>query len=108
MINGCPRLAGFDAGKAGWLSGVNTITYMFSTLICVYTLDLLGRRIVLFYGAVIQGFALVMAGVFVHLVKTRPEMTTQYGGAATFCVFLYSKYSLESQSGHRSYDDIIL
>lgn len=24
-------LAGFDASKAGWVSGVNTITYMFST-----------------------------------------------------------------------------
>jgi len=26
-------LAGFDASKAGWVSGVNTITYMFSTYV---------------------------------------------------------------------------
>lgn len=29
-----------------------------------------------------------MAGVFVHLLTVNPEKTPQYGGAATFMVFL--------------------
>ena len=27
-----------------WISGLNNIFYMFSTLICVFTLDRIGRR----------------------------------------------------------------
>ncbi|TNY17917.1 general substrate transporter [Rhodotorula diobovata] len=83
-------LAGFDASKAGWVSGVNTITYMFSTLICVFTLDRIGRRMTLFWGGAVQAFALIMAGVFVHLLTVQPEKTAQFGGAATFMVFLYT------------------
>ncbi|GAA5954950.1 hypothetical protein JCM8115_005577 [Rhodotorula mucilaginosa] len=83
-------LAGFDASKAGWVSGVNTITYMFSTLICVFTLDRIGRRVTLFWGGAVQAFALIMAGVFVHLLTVHPEKTAQYGGAATAMVFLYT------------------
>ncbi|GAA6008784.1 uncharacterized protein JCM10292_004670 [Rhodotorula paludigena] len=83
-------LAGFDASKAGWVSGVNTITYMLSTLICVFTLDRIGRRMTLFWGGGVQAFALIMAGVFVHLLTVNPEKTPQYGGAATFMVFLYT------------------
>lgn len=125
------QLAGFDASKAGWVSGVNTITYMFSTyaafrrdlltrmkdsqnrscsLICVFTLDRIGRRVTLFWGESsrylltperpvltrffdgtgggVQAFALIMAGVFVHLLKVHPEKTAEYGAAATFMVFL--------------------
>ncbi|GAA5883062.1 hypothetical protein JCM8547_001532, partial [Rhodosporidiobolus lusitaniae] len=81
-------LAGFDSSKAGWVSGVNTITYMFSTLICVFTLDRIGRRMTLFWGGGVQAFALIMAGVFVHLLTVNPEKTAQFGGAATFMVFL--------------------
>ncbi|POY72735.1 hypothetical protein BMF94_4142 [Rhodotorula taiwanensis] len=83
-------LAGFDASKAGWISGTNTITYMFSTLICVFTLDKIGRRITLFWGGAVQAFALIMAGVFVHLLDVHPEKTAEYGAAATAMVFLYT------------------
>lgn len=83
-------LAGFDTNKANWISGVNTITYMFSTLVCVFTLDVIGRRMTLFWGGGVQAFALIMAGVFVHLLTIHPEKTAQFGGAATFMVFLYT------------------
>lgn len=81
-------LAGYDARKTGLLSGINTITYMFSTLVSVFTLDRWGRRVVLFYGAVLQGFALMMAGVFIHLVKTQPQHAANLGAGATFMVFM--------------------
>ncbi|KAL8291519.1 hypothetical protein RQP46_002497 [Phenoliferia psychrophenolica] len=84
------QLAGFDAQTSGWVSGVNTITYMFSTLICVFTLDRFGRRALLFWGGGVQAFALVMAGVFVYLLRVHPEKTPQFGGAAAFMVFLYT------------------
>ncbi|GAA5869717.1 hypothetical protein JCM8547_005825, partial [Rhodosporidiobolus lusitaniae] len=38
----------------------------------------------------VQAFALIMAGVFVHLLTVNPEKTAQFGGAATFMVFLYT------------------
>lgn len=39
-------IAGYDAQKSGWLSGLNDTTYMFATIACVYTLDVIGRRYV--------------------------------------------------------------
>ncbi|GAA5986175.1 hypothetical protein JCM10908_006443 [Rhodotorula pacifica] len=83
-------LAGYGPSKAGWVSGVNTITYMFSTLICVFTLDRIGRRVTLFWGGAVQAFALIMAGVFVHLLTIHPDKTSQYGAAASSMVFLYT------------------
>lgn len=41
-----------------------------------------------FWGGAVQAFALIMAGVFVHLLTVQPEKTAQFGGAATFMVFL--------------------
>jgi len=82
--------AGFTPSKSGLLSGINTITYMFSTLICVFTLDRLGRRVTLYWGAVVQGIALILAGVFTKLTTEHQDKANQYGGAAVFFVFLYT------------------
>lgn len=41
-------------------------------------------------GGGVQAFALIMAGVFVYLLDRHPEKTAQFGGAATFMVFLYT------------------
>lgn len=62
----------------------------FDSLVCVFTLDVIGRRMTLFWGGGVQAFALIMAGVFVHLLTIHPEKTAQFGGAATFMVFLYT------------------
>jgi hypothetical protein len=37
-------IAGFGSQKAQWIAGLNNIFYTFSTLICVFTLDRIGRR----------------------------------------------------------------
>ncbi|KAI9697657.1 MAG: hypothetical protein M1836_004607 [Candelina mexicana] len=56
------RIAGVDHSKAQWVSGLNNIFYMFSTLICVFTLDRIGRRWTLYWGSVMQGIAMFLAG----------------------------------------------
>ncbi|KAI9674418.1 MAG: hypothetical protein M1817_001756 [Caeruleum heppii] len=57
------RQAGFSDYKASWFSGVNFIIYMFSTLVCVFTLDKIGRRWTLYWGSVGQGIAMALAGI---------------------------------------------
>ncbi|KAG7527487.1 hypothetical protein FFLO_06884 [Filobasidium floriforme] len=61
------RLAGFSTEKSQWFSGVNNIIYMFATLICVFTLDRIGRRMTLFWGSIVQGIVLFLAGGFSRL-----------------------------------------
>ena len=63
---------------------------MLSTLLAVVTIDRLGRRIGLWWGAVGQGIALFLAGAFARLLKDNPDKAAQYGGAAAFFVFLYT------------------
>ncbi|KAH8092159.1 general substrate transporter [Cristinia sonorae] len=82
--------AGYSPRKSQWLSGLNDITYMLSTLMAVVTIDRWGRRIGLYWGAVGQGLALILAGAFARLLKDHPEKAAEYGGAAAFFVFLYT------------------
>ena len=42
---------------------------MLSTLLAVATIDRLGRRVGLWWGAVGQGISLILAGVFARLLK---------------------------------------
>lgn len=63
---------------------------MISTLVCVFTLDRIGRRMTLYWGAVVQGIALILAGVFTKLTTDHTDKSNQYGGAAVFFVFLYT------------------
>ncbi|KAH9942111.1 general substrate transporter [Amylocystis lapponica] len=82
--------AGYGARKSQWLSGLNDITYMLSTLLAVVTIDRLGRRVGLWWGAVGQGISLILAGAFSRLLKDHPEKATEYGGAAALFVFMYT------------------
>lgn len=51
------RVAGFGSQKSQWISGLNNIFYAFATLICVFTLDRIGRRWTLWWGSAAQGVA---------------------------------------------------
>ncbi|KAI1075470.1 general substrate transporter [Whalleya microplaca] len=89
------RLAGFDTIKSQWISGLNNIFYMFATLICVFTLDRIGRRWTLYWGAVGQGIAMFLAGAFSQLGQeaTRDgdvSKATSYGAAAASFVFIFT------------------
>jgi MFS family permease len=89
------RIAGFDTKKSEWISGLNNIFYMFATLICVFTLDRIGRRWTLYWGAVGQGIAMFLAGGFSRLgqdatARGDVALATSYGAAAASFVFIFT------------------
>lgn len=73
--------------KRQWIAGLNNIFYMFSTLICVFTLDRIGRRKTLYWGSVGQGIAMLLAGVFSYLGQTK---SVDFGNAAVAMVFVFT------------------
>jgi len=88
-------MAGFSAEKSQWISGLNNILYMFATLICVFTLDRIGRRWTLYWGAAGQGIAMLLAGGMARLgLDARAAGNTSaadsYGAAAASFVFIFT------------------
>ena len=106
-------IAGFDSMKSQWISGLNNIFYMvcqhvlfssfsranlgiqFATLICVFTLDRIGRRWTLYWGSVVQGIAMFLAGGFSRLAinaKADGNMgsASPYGAAAASMIFIFT------------------
>lgn len=68
---------------------------MFATLICVYTLDRIGRRWTLYWGAAAQGIAMFLAGGFSRLGSDARELgdagqASTYGAAAASFVFVFT------------------
>ncbi|KAI5460221.1 general substrate transporter [Mariannaea sp. PMI_226] len=89
------RIAGFSAEKSQWISGLNNIFYMFATLICVFTLDKIGRRWTLYWGAVGQGIAMFLAAAFSKLgqdasARGDDGKANAYGAAAASFVFIFT------------------
>jgi hypothetical protein len=89
-------LAGFGPQKSQWISGLNNILYMFATLICVFTLDRIGRRMTLYWGSVVQGISMFLAGAFIKLGSNAAAAEDSgkafsYGVAATSMVFLFTE-----------------
>lgn len=88
-------IAGFGPDKAQWVSGLNNIFYMFATLICVFTIDRIGRRWTLYWGSVGQGIAMFLVGGLSRggLNATASGATasaTSFGAAAAAMVFIYT------------------
>ncbi|KAF2815419.1 general substrate transporter [Mytilinidion resinicola] len=89
------RIAGFDSNKSQWISGLNNIFYMFATLVCVFTLDRIGRRWTLYWGAIGQGIAMFLAGGMSRLgINARDagniDFANSYGAAAASFVFIFT------------------
>ena len=85
------EIAGVSPTDRQWISGLNTITYMFSTLICVFTLDRIGRRWTLYWGSVGQGISMFAAGGLARATLNAPEGSKDgVGGGAVFFVFLFT------------------
>ncbi|ORX39953.1 putative MFS monosaccharide transporter [Kockovaella imperatae] len=89
------RLSGFNANKSQWISGLNNIFYMFSTLICVFTLDRIGRRATLFWGSAAQGIAMFLCGGFTRIVLDASANGDQsransFGIAAAAMIFIFT------------------
>lgn len=73
------------------MAGLNNITYMFATLICVFTLDKIGRRWTLYWGAIGQGICLFCAGGLAFATANATGAKQEHvGGAAVFFVYLYT------------------
>lgn len=87
------RLAGFTAEKSQWISGLNNIFYMFSTLVCVFTLDRIGRRWTMYWGSVGQGIAMFLAGGLAILGQQHPvgsSIAVSAGAASAAFVFIFT------------------
>ncbi|KAJ5982890.1 hypothetical protein N7481_004989 [Penicillium waksmanii] len=85
------QLAGISLEDRLWVTGLNNITYMFATLICVFTVDRIGRRWTLYWGAVGQGICMFIAGGLARAtIEASPSSRQGLGAAATVFVFLYT------------------
>ncbi|KAI4241985.1 MAG: hypothetical protein L6R42_011133 [Xanthoria sp. 1 TBL-2021] len=89
------RIAGLEKGTIGWVAGLNQITYTLSTLVCVFTLDRIGRRWTLYWGSVVQGIVLFIAGGLIRVgtdAKDAGNITraNTFGGGAVAMIFLFT------------------
>lgn len=88
-------IAGFAPDKTQWVSGLNNIFYMFSTIICVVIIDRIGRRWTLYWGSVGQGLAMFLCGGLSRGgldARASGNITSanQWGAAAASMVFIYT------------------
>ncbi|KAH0344599.1 general substrate transporter, partial [Aureobasidium melanogenum] len=88
-------IAGYSSSKSQWLSGLNNIFYTISTLICVFTLDRIGRRRTLFWGSIGQAIAMFLAGGFCNLAinasaEDNESALSRFGAAATAMVYIFT------------------
>lgn len=68
---------------------------MFSTLICVFTLDRIGRRWTLYWGSVMQGIPMFLCGGFTRLALNADSggdkaAAGRYGIAAASMIFIFT------------------
>ena len=69
--------------------------FQFATLICVFTLDRIGRRKTLFWGAAVQGIVMFLAGGFSRLglnadAAGNTSSASSYGIAAASMIFIFT------------------
>ncbi|KAF2844657.1 sugar transporter STL1 [Plenodomus tracheiphilus IPT5] len=88
-------IAGLGPAQRQWIAGLNNIFYMFSTLICVFTLDRIGRRWTCYWGSAGQGIAMALAGGFSYLgqqatLDDDASKASRYGIAAVSMVFVFT------------------
>lgn len=66
---------------------------MLATLICVFTLDRIGRRYTLYWGAIVMGITMFLAGGFSRLASDFVEGSKSaqtYGAAAAAMIFIFT------------------
>lgn len=68
---------------------------MIATLVCVFTLDRIGRRWTLYWGSVGQGLAMFMLGGMTRLginasAAGKTDLAASYGAAAAAFVFIFT------------------
>ena len=83
------RTAGFDDLKANWLSALMMMVGILGTAIAAFTLDRVGRRRTLYWGAVTLSIILFMIGALNRGAIDHPDRKEQFGTAAAAMVFVY-------------------
>ncbi|KAJ4029014.1 hypothetical protein NW761_014889 [Fusarium oxysporum] len=83
------RTAGFDNVKSGWLSGLLMLVGILGTAIAAFTIDRVGRRRTLYWGAVALSITLFIIGGLFRGAIDNPDKAVQYGTAASAMVFIY-------------------
>jgi hypothetical protein len=84
------RQAGYDADKAGWLSGlVNTIGIP-ATVAGVFTIDRFGRRISMSFGFFVQSVTLFLSAGLGRLGQLHPTHAAAYGAASVAMIFIFT------------------
>ncbi|KAM0209983.1 hypothetical protein ACHAQI_006095 [Fusarium lateritium] len=89
------HIAGFGSSKTQWVAGLNNIFYMFATLICVFTIDRIGRRWTLYWGSVGQAISMALVGGLSRggldaRAAGNINVANQWGAAAASMVYLYT------------------
>ncbi|KAL8721843.1 MAG: hypothetical protein Q9225_001557 [Loekoesia sp. 1 TL-2023] len=85
--------AGYSVFKSRWIAGINDIFYMFSTLIAVFTLDRLGRRVTLYWGNIVMGISMFLSGGFSRLAQENQDNESKraaYGAAGAAFTFVFT------------------
>ncbi|KAK0716623.1 general substrate transporter [Apiosordaria backusii] len=83
------RTAGFDDLKSNWLSALMMMVGILGTGIAAFTLDRVGRRRTLYWGAVALSIILFMIGGLNRGAIDHPDRKEQFGTAAAAMVFVY-------------------
>lgn len=88
-------IAGFNASKALWISGLNNIFYMFATLVCVVTIDRIGRRWTLYWGSTVHDIVMFLVGGLSRAglnasAAGETSKAASFGAGAASMVFIYT------------------
>lgn len=83
------RTAGFDDQKSNWLSALNMMVGILGTAIAAFTIDRVGRRRTLYWGAIVLSIILFSIGGLNRAAIDHPNLQEQYSTAAAAMVFLY-------------------
>ena len=83
------RTAGFDDVKSNWLSALNMMVGILGTAIAAFTIDRVGRRKTLFWGAAVLSVILFIIGGLQRGAVEHPDQATQYGTVGAAFVFIY-------------------
>ncbi|KAG2358946.1 general substrate transporter [Suillus spraguei] len=82
--------AGFSQGEAKLLAGFNNLSYMFSVLFAVFTLDRFGRRSTMVWGAAGMALLLLIGGILDKYAQTEGPNQRAYGAGVVAMTFLYT------------------
>ena len=87
------EIAGISSSDQLWITGLNDTTYMLSTLVCVFTLDRIGRRWTLYWGSIGMGVCCFLIGGLSRVGLNAAEGSSIKAGSgigATFFIFLFT------------------